>query len=70
MYRSLPILLRDFAFLLVWFHQNARITNEMRISLRQNQLHGLRIHKCHKPEHSFLLVWDPHILYRPIDTFI
>ena len=64
----MPVLVGDFSFLLVRLHKDPSIADEMRISFCQDELHCLRIHKGHEPEHSLLLIRDPHILNRPVDA--
>ena len=60
--KRVPVLVRDFALLLIGLNQNPSITNKMRVPFSQNELHCLWINEGYKPEHPLLLIWDPHIL--------
>ena len=62
MKQSVPVLVWDFAFLLVRFNKNTSITDKMGISFSQNQLHSFRVNKSDKSKHSLLLIRDSHIL--------
>lgn len=65
----MPALVEDLALLLVRLHQNPSIADEMRIPFGQDQLHCLREDEGDEAKHSLLLIWDPHILYWPVDAF-
>uniref|UniRef100_A0A0A9BDS9 Uncharacterized protein n=1 Tax=Arundo donax TaxID=35708 RepID=A0A0A9BDS9_ARUDO len=38
----------------------------MRVALGQDGLHSVRVNECDESEHALLLVWDAHILHRPV----
>ena len=64
----MPVLVWNFAFFLIRLNENPSITNKMRVSFGQNELHSLWINKGHKPKHTLLLVWNPHVLNWPINA--
>ena len=63
-----PVLVGDFSLLPVGLDEHSRITDKVRVPFGQDELHSLRVHEGHKPKHPLLLVWDPHILNRPINA--
>lgn len=58
-----------FSLLLVGLNKHARITDEMRVSFVQDELHSLWEDECDEPKHSFLLIRNPNILNRSIRAF-
>lgn len=63
-----PELVWDFALLLVRLDKNSGITNKVRVPLGQDELHCLWVDEGDKTKHTLLLVWNPHVLHRPIDA--
>lgn len=64
----MPVLVWDFAFLLVRLNKHPSITYKMGIPFGQDCLHCLRIDKSNEPKHPLLLVGNPHVLHWPINT--
>ena len=64
----MPVLVGDFALLLVGFHEDAGVADEMRIPFSEDQFHRLRVDEGHESEHPFLLVRNSHVLDRPVNA--
>jgi hypothetical protein len=63
-----PVLVRDLALLLVRLDEHARVADEVRIALGQDELHRFRVDEGDEPEHTLLLVWNTHVVHRPVDA--
>jgi hypothetical protein len=63
-----PVLVWDFAFLLVRLNKNPGMTHKVRVPFGQNALHSLWVHEGHEPKHPLLLVRYPHVLNWPKRT--
>lgn len=56
---------RDFPLLFVGLDEHTSIAHEMRITLGEDELNGVRKVERDETKHPLLLVWDPHILNWP-----
>jgi hypothetical protein len=63
-----PVLVGDSALLLVRLDEHARVADEVRVALGQDELDRLRVHEGDEPEHALLLARDTHVVQRPVDA--